>query len=295
METVMRVIVPLRIERTGTVGWSQEAGLVGAVLQHQMNMAASACELARGCGDLGQDMVLAVVADRMHGVEAQAVQLILFEPVECVVDEEVAYRAAALTVEVDGGTPRGVMAVGEELRRIEAEIVALGPEMVVDNVQHHRDATSMRRRDQRLQFVRSAIHGFGRERQNAVIAPAAFAWEVRNRHELDDADSELLEMIETRLRTGKGPFRAEGANMQLVNDRLVPGPAAPAVLLPAEGKRVHDLAVAMHIVRVTARSGVGHLLSAIDPESIQRAGVRPSRSELEPAVRVPAHRQSLDI
>ena len=45
--------------------------------------------------ELGQEIGLRIVDDRVHGVEPQAVDVILLEPVQRVVDEEVAHRAAA--------------------------------------------------------------------------------------------------------------------------------------------------------------------------------------------------------
>ena len=52
-------------------------------------------------------MRLAAVDDRVHGVEAQAVEVVLLEPVERVVDEEVAHRARLS--EVDRGAPGRVL------------------------------------------------------------------------------------------------------------------------------------------------------------------------------------------
>ena len=50
----------------------------------------------------------------MHGVEAQAVEVIFLEPVQRVVDEEVAHRPRLGAVDIDAGAPRRLVAVGEE-------------------------------------------------------------------------------------------------------------------------------------------------------------------------------------
>ena len=88
--------------------------------------------------ELGDEVQLAVVDDRVHGIEAQAVEAILLQPVERVVDEEVAHGAAVLAVEVDRRAPRRVMTVGEELRRVRVQLVAFRAEVVVDHVEQHR-------------------------------------------------------------------------------------------------------------------------------------------------------------
>ena len=59
-------------------------------------------------GDLGDDVLFAVVEDRMDGIEAQAVEVIFLEPVERVVDEEVAHRPARRAPSKLRPAPQGV-------------------------------------------------------------------------------------------------------------------------------------------------------------------------------------------
>src|SRR3546814_15876503 len=54
------------------------------------------------------------IVDRVHRVEAQAVEAIFVQPVQCVVNEELAYRPAP---EVDRRAPRCMATFGEEIRR----------------------------------------------------------------------------------------------------------------------------------------------------------------------------------
>ena len=103
----MDVVVPLRgVERRLFRAVAREpARRVGLVLENEMDLAAG----QRGAGvlgDLGDDGALAVVEDRVHGVEAQAVEVILLEPIERVVDEEVAHRPRLGAVEIDARRPR---------------------------------------------------------------------------------------------------------------------------------------------------------------------------------------------
>ena len=72
---------------------------------------------AHAARELRQDVGRGVVDDRVHGVEAQAVEVELLEPVERVVDEELAHRLARGSREVDGRAPRRLVALREEGRR----------------------------------------------------------------------------------------------------------------------------------------------------------------------------------
>ena len=100
-------------------------------------------------------------------------------------------RAHLGPAEIDGGAPGRGDVVAEEARRIGGEIVPVRPEVVVDDVEEDHQAEAVRGVDQRLQLVRRAVGGVGREGQHAVIAPVALAGEIVDRHQLDGGDAEL--------------------------------------------------------------------------------------------------------
>src|SRR6185436_20312339 len=80
---------------------------------------------------------------------------------------------------------------------VELPQVEIGrPEMVVDDVQDHRDPGGMSVADERLQVVRSAVVALDREGEGRVVAPRAIARELERRHQLDRADPEILEIRE---------------------------------------------------------------------------------------------------
>jgi hypothetical protein len=66
--------------------------------------------------DLGDDARHRAVADRMHRVEPQPVEVVFVQPVERVVDVEVAHDARIAAVKVDRGAPRVLTPGVEELR-----------------------------------------------------------------------------------------------------------------------------------------------------------------------------------
>ncbi len=65
------------------------------------------------------DVLAAVVDDGVNRIESQPVEVEFLEPVQRVVDVEVAHRAV-LAIEVDGGAPGRVVPLGEKLRRVHA-------------------------------------------------------------------------------------------------------------------------------------------------------------------------------
>ena len=212
-------------------------------------------------------MYRTVVHDRVHRVEAQAIEVELLEPIQRVADREVAHRAAVGAVVVDARTPGSLVPLGEERRRIDGEVITVGPKMIVDHVKDHHQPTPVGFRDQALEIVRSTVGGGGRVGQHAVIAPVAGARKIADRHDLDRGDAKLHEMVELLDRGGEGARRREGADVELVEHRLSPG-ATGKVVVPRERGRVDHLARPVHVLRLEAAGGVGHQQPVIDPEAV---------------------------
>ena len=139
-----------------------------------------------------------------------------------------ARRSRVLAVDVDRGAPRRVVALGEERLGVRVQVVALGAEVVVDDVEEHAEAARVRRVDERLELVGRAVRALRRERQHAVVAPVARAGRLRERHQLDRGDAERGELVEPLRGRGVGALRRERADVQLVEHDLVPRPPAPA-------------------------------------------------------------------
>ena len=87
---------------------------------------------------------------------------------------------------VDRRAPRRLALGVEELRRVALQVVALRSEVVVDDVEQHREPARVRRVDQRASGPRARrTTRRGANRQHAVVAPVAPAREIRHRHQLD--------------------------------------------------------------------------------------------------------------
>src|SRR3982074_3211203 len=100
--------------------------------------------LAHARGELDENIWRGFVDDPLHRVQTQSVEAVLLEPVERVMNEEVAHGAALLAIVIDGRTPGRLMHWIEELWSIGVKVVALRPEMVVADVQKNHQRARMR-------------------------------------------------------------------------------------------------------------------------------------------------------
>ncbi len=168
----------------------------------------------------------AVVADGVDGVEAQAVEMEFLEPVERVLDEEVAHlpRAAKLIA-----APHGVlMSLGEELRRVGGGSFRRGR----SGCRRRRGRPSGRAHGPRrsaLQVLGPAVAGIGRKRQHAVIAPVRRPGKSATGISSIAVTPRLAKRSSGRARRGISSL-GEGADVQLVEHGLLPGPARQLVV-----------------------------------------------------------------
>ena len=131
--------------------------------------------LAGRLGQLGQDVDRALIEDRVDGVQPEAVDVELADPVPGVLDEVTPHARAVGPVEVDRGAPGRLVAVGE-VRAVLAQVVALGAEVVVDHVEH--DAQAQARGPRRpgaggraAHRMWTAVHTGGRRRSPSCASP----------------------------------------------------------------------------------------------------------------------------
>ena len=93
------------------------------------------------------------IDQRVHGIESEAVEVVVAQPHQRVVAEEPAHLVAAGAVEVDRVAPRRVVAVGEVRPKL-AKVIPLWSEVVVDDVEDHGEPAGVTRVDKPLQIVR---------------------------------------------------------------------------------------------------------------------------------------------
>src|SRR5579859_6002765 len=96
-------------------------------------------------------------------------------------------------------------------------------------------------------------------------------------------------MLQLAERSGVGTFGCKGADVQLVDHRLLPRPAFPARVLPWVRARIDHLARTVDVLRLEARGRIGHELAAIDAVVVERPGAGIAFDELEPAFALRLH------
>ncbi len=291
VQRVVDVVVPLGVVEAGAaVGAADEpARLVVLVLQHQVRLPVAGLG-AHGPGDGCQDVLGTLVDDGMDGVEPQAVEVIVADPIPGVLHHELAEGAAVLAVVVQGVAPGGLVAAGEGGRRHGRQHVPVRPEVVVDHVEQHHQAAGVGGVHQGFEVLGPAIGAVRGEGKDPVIAPVARAREISHRHDLDAGDAEIRQVVQACDGGAEGPLRGEGPKVQLIEHRLAPGPAAPSRVGPGEGGRVDDFAGAMHVLGLEPRGRIGDQPAVRQLEPVARPGRGQGDVHRTPAVLQRLHR-----
>src|ERR1700678_1017994 len=104
-------------------------------------------------GQFRKNVGSGVVHDRVDRVQTEAVEMVLSQPVQSIVDEEVPHRPALCAIEIDCVAPRSMVVIGEKLRSVEADIISLRAKVVVDDIQENHHPADMRGLNQLLEVA----------------------------------------------------------------------------------------------------------------------------------------------
>ena len=206
----------------------------------------------------------------MDGVEPKPVEMKLFDPIFSVLDEEVAHGSRLGPVKLDRVAPWRLVPVGEEVWRIKPEEVPFGTEVVVNDVEQYRDSALVRSLDKGLEVLGSSVARVRGVRKGSVVAPVPPAFEVADRHDLDGRDPEVREVVQFKGGSRKHALRRESADMEFVENDVVPFAAVPGFLPPVRA-RIYYLARSVDVVRLKARRRIGNALSARQSKHVTRA------------------------
>jgi hypothetical protein len=291
VEGVVEVVAPLRVGAVAArLAPPDEARVVQVALEdHPERAAERRGERPDARRDLFEEVDGRRVDDRVHGVQAEAVQMVVAEPHAGVGEEELPHLVAPRAVEAHGGAPRRAVAVGE-VRAELAEVVPVGAEVVVDDVEHDGEPVRVAGVDEPLETVGAAVRVMRCPEVDAVVAPAVRPGELRDGHELDGRHAEVDEPGELRDRRAEGPRGRERADVQLVEDGRRERPGAPAGVRPAEGAVVDEARRPVHAGRLEGRAGVGPGRSAVEREGVVGAGPGVRDHGLEPPAAGGRHR-----
>ena len=89
---------------------SQMISLIAVIFQNQMNFAlrTEGCSYCRT--QFRENIRIGVVHDSMHRVQSQSVEMIFRQPIQGIVNEEIAYHSAFRTIEINAISPRSFVA-----------------------------------------------------------------------------------------------------------------------------------------------------------------------------------------
>ena len=280
MKDVVEIVVPLRVERGGM----EAIGVVAFVFEDEVDVAARGL-LAQFGGHRVEEVV---ILDRMDRIKPKSVEAVFGQPHQRVVDEIAVDRRL---VDGDGAAPGGVDVGVEEALRIGAEVISVGAEVIVDDVEEYREAEFMGAVDQRLQLVGRAVALSGGVGQHAVIAPVARAAERVDGHEFDRGHAERCdcrEMIRDACEA------AERADMDFLDDHLLPRTADPVCRAPVIGGVIDDDAPPMDAARLYSRGRIGDGEVVAQAEPVPRPWPY-GRRGAEPAVGAARHGNRIAI
>src|SRR5262245_19005956 len=196
----------------------------------------------------------------------------LVDPVPGVGQHELPDRSGLRPVEVQGRPPLGGVAIGEVIGRVSREVVAVGAQVVVDDVEDDAQARGVRSIHEPAQVVRRTVEARRREQADAVVSPAESPGKVRDGHHLQHGDPEIGQRGQVLLRGGPRPLAREGADVQLVEHLPLEGDAAPAAVRPRELPGIDDLRRTMRTFGLIARRRIGVERVPVEADPVPRTG-----------------------
>src|SRR6185312_10572481 len=118
----------------------------------------------------------------------------------------------------------------------------------------------------------TAVGALDRVRRHAVISPVPSTGKLRHGHELDRGRAYIPDRGQPLDHAVEGPGETEGADVQLVDDEVRHGDAAPGGVAPAVARRVHNAGGAVHTLRAPAAHRVRALALTVQAVRVRGLG-----------------------
>src|SRR4029453_4220605 len=182
---MVEIVAPLGVDAvTADFPWPYDSRVVEIALGDERQVTPRLClKFGHLRSQLFKKMYRRGIDDGVHGVDAQSVEVIVLEPHERIVAKESTYFVTTNSIEINRLAPRSRVALGE-IGTKPGEVVAGRPHVVVDNVQHHRQAPSVARIHQALEIIRLTVSMMRRVEIDAIVAPTAISRELGHGHNL---------------------------------------------------------------------------------------------------------------
>src|ERR1700723_2827024 len=143
--------------------------------------------------------------------------------------------------------------------------------MVVNDIQNYGDAQHMRAIDEGAKIIRGAVKTRGCKKIHSVVAPSEFPGEIGYRHQFDDGNSKIGELLQTLHCSAICAFLRESANVHFIDNLAFDANSAPARVGPLEFTGIHNLREFIRPFRLKTRCGIGERAFAVDHVGIASA------------------------
>ena len=156
--------------------------------------------------------------------------------------------------------------------------------MVQHDIEHYRQAMAVRGVDKGFKIVRRAVGGMRRVEQHAVVAPAAVAAKLGERHHFNHRYAKFGQTRQLIDSGAEGAFRRKGAHVHLIDHTLFPRAAFPGGVLPGIAGGIDHQRGAVNVRLLRARGGIRHHGAVGENKIILCAGRHAGGLKFEPAV-----------
>src|SRR6202030_3796690 len=193
----MKIVAPLRRHpKSSLAPRTQHARIVQIALRNERNAPARPCgESIDLLGQLAQERERARIKDSMNRVEPQRINMKILEPVECVLDEKAPHLIAVRAIKVQRRSPRRLVTI-RKIRTILAQVITLGSQVVVYDVQRHGEPSRMRGIHEALQIARRSVAILNGKRVHAVVAPIPRSRELGDWHYFNGRHAKGCKLIQ---------------------------------------------------------------------------------------------------
>ena len=198
MKRMVQIIAPLRLECAASVAFFvQYAGVIQVALCNDVNLALRAPGHALDAFmEFRQKMMRARVKHSVNRIQPQRIDVITTQPENGVLNKKAAHVIAFGAIKIYGLPPWSAVVIRKIWRKL-TQIISLGSQMVIDNVQRHSQTVLMRGVHQSMETFRAAITILNSIKICAVITPVASAGELSNGHQLNGRDTQPLQPVQT--------------------------------------------------------------------------------------------------
>ena len=133
---VVQVVVPKAIKVVAAfAAGPDELGFLGLVFCDQDNRPIASGDTCRPA-HRADDVFIRRIDNALRGIETKAVEMEFLNPVAAIGNEKLAHGIGVRSVEIERIAPVVLMAVGKVVIGKNAQVIAFGPEVIVDDIEN---------------------------------------------------------------------------------------------------------------------------------------------------------------